>query len=54
MPQGFQGTYQKCFKVGGPSPLRSQLIRIRVQEKSRFEGTFLEKILVLTDLMNPP
>ena len=45
------------FKIGGPSPPRSQLIRIRVQEKCCFEATFLEKILVLTDfdqMLTPP
>ena len=51
MPQGFQGKYQNIvstFKIGDPSPLRSQLIGIRVQEKTCLEGNFLEKIISLT------
>ena len=45
------------FKIGGPSPLQSQLIQFRVRQKSCFEGSFLEKILVLTDfdqMLTPP
>ena len=45
------------FKIGGPSPLQSHLIQIRVAPKSCFWGSFLEKILVLTDfdqMLTPP
>ena len=39
----------KTFKIEDPSPLQSQLIQILVPRKSWFLGSFLEKILVLTD-----
>ena len=38
----------KIFKIGGPSPLRSQLIQNRDTLKSCFSGLFLEKILVFS------
>ena len=45
------------FKIGGPSPLQSHLIQIRVAPKSCFWVSFLEEILVLTDfdqMLTPP
>ena len=58
MPQTCRGIVEngKTFKIGGPSPLRSQLIGIRVEEKTCFEGNFLETIILLThfDQMNTP
>ena len=38
----------KTFKIGGPSPLRSQLIQNRDTLKSCFSGLFFEKILVFS------
>ena len=38
----------KTFKIGGPSPLRSQVIQNRDTLKSCFSGLFLEKTLVLS------
>ena len=32
------------FKIGGPSPLQSHLIQIRVAPKSYFSGSFLQKM----------
>ena len=47
----------ETLKIGGPSPLQSQLIGNRETEKSSFSGSFLEEILVLTDfdqMLTPP
>ena len=38
----------KTLKIGGPSPLRSQLIKICVPQKTCFSCIFLEKILVFS------
>ena len=38
----------KTFKIGGPSPLRSQLIQNRDTLKSCFSDLFLEKILLFS------
>ena len=39
----------ETLKIGGPSPLQSQLIRNCDTQKTCFGGSFLEKILVLTN-----
>ena len=38
----------KTSKIGGPSPLRSQVIQNRDTKKSCFSGLFLEKTLVFS------